>query len=106
VTLSSRAQVATSRPDRYAKQLAAHLGRKHGGEWSEAERTGWVQFTSGRAGLAASDGLLTVTLRAETGATGELQDVISRHLVRFAGDDALQVHWTAEGSDPAVAPPL
>ena len=105
MTLSRRAQVATSRPDRYAKQLAAHLGRRHGGEWSQAKRTGWVQFASGRAGLAASDGLLTVTLWAEPEVVGELQDVLGRHLVRFAGDDALQVHWTADDDDPAVGPP-
>ena len=104
MTVHSCARVTTSRPDRYAKQLAAHLGRKHGGHWSGTERSGWVQFPSGRVDLSAADGLLTVTVAADSQAVTELQDIIARHLVRFAGDDAVQVHWTVAASDAEVDP--
>jgi hypothetical protein len=41
---------------------------------------------------------------ADSQAVTELQDIIARHLVRFAGDDAVQVHWTVAASDAEVDP--
>ena len=50
---SSRADVSTDRPGRYAKQLVSHLGRRNGGEWSDENGTGWIQLRTGRAFLAS-----------------------------------------------------
>jgi uncharacterized protein len=82
---SSSAGVSTTRPERYGKQLAAHLGRKNGGSWSDAGRRGWVVFPSGRLELA--------------------EDVVTRHLLRFAVHDELEVHWTRAEADPVTRTP-
>jgi hypothetical protein len=34
---TTHATVVTDRPERYAKQLASHLGRRHGGEPSSKD---------------------------------------------------------------------
>jgi hypothetical protein len=87
------ARIRTARADRYAKQLASHLGRRHGGEWSQHDRTGWIRFPSGRVDLQATDDLLTFDLEALPEAVDELEDVVSRHLLRFA-DEPLDIRWT------------
>lgn len=40
----SVARVPTSRPARYGKQLASHMGRKTTASWDEATSTGELQF--------------------------------------------------------------
>ena len=51
MTARSAAVVATDRPERYGKQLVAHLSRRHGGAWSETDQEGWIQLGAGRAEL-------------------------------------------------------
>lgn len=48
----STAKVDTDRPQRYAKQLAAHLGRRIETHWDEESGTGSVTFPDG-AGTAS-----------------------------------------------------
>jgi hypothetical protein len=94
------ARIPTVRADRYAKQLASHLGRKHGGEWSQHDRTGWIRFLSGRVELRATDDALTFDLEAQPEAVDELEDIVSRHLLRFA-DEPLEIRWTDVESPPS-----
>ena len=98
----SEAVVATDRPARYGKQLVAHLGRRHGGEWSEDDERGFVLLAGGRAGIAsAADGLhLSVEGPAED--LERLEDVVGRHLVRFGTRDELHVRWTRSDGRPGT----
>lgn len=67
--------------------------------WAQApvifdERSGEVAFTIGECRLDTKDNLLTMTLTAPDSAQlSQLQDVIERHLVRFAFREELQINW-------------
>ncbi|MGC3992867.1 MAG: DUF2218 domain-containing protein [Propionicimonas sp.] len=94
MTILSTGTVATDRPARYGKQLTAHLSRRHGGEWDEDAATGWINFGDGRAVLTTADGVLTITVDSPDEETaGRIEEVIERHLVRFATQDELAVSW-------------
>jgi hypothetical protein len=93
--ITSEALVVTDRPARYGKQLVAHLGRHGGGEWSETEERGWIQFTGGRAEVVCvPDGLRLSVEAAGAADLARLEDVVGRHLVRFGAKDELQVCWS------------
>ncbi|GAA3470407.1 MULTISPECIES: DUF2218 domain-containing protein [Nonomuraea] len=92
--LLSTAHVATDRPERYAKQLVSHLGHK-----ASAEHTGpgcaTITFRSGTCSLrSAEGGLVLVAEAADLDALGGVQDVVTRHLLRFATQEDLHVDWT------------
>ena len=93
MTARSEAVVATDRPERYGKQLVAHLSRRNGGEWSEADQEGWIQFGSGRAELRCGPDGLRLSVEAEPTDLPVLEDVVGRHLVRFGSRDELNVRW-------------
>jgi len=101
---TSSASVATDRPGRYGKQLAAHLARRSTTEWDEATGAGWIQFTGGRAALTAGDGTLDLHLTAtEPEHLAVLEGVVGRHLVRFGARDELLVRWVrADGTAGTV----
>ena len=65
----SQARVHTDRPQRYAKQLAAHLGRKVESNWDEKAGTGSVAFSFGTATLPRASLLAPVLLLNLTIAT-------------------------------------
>lgn len=95
---TSIAEVGLERPGRYGKQLASHLGRKFGGEWvpgAEPDTTGsgTITFERGNAALLAEGDVLRFELDSESTRTGMLEDVLARHLVRFASDQSIQVSW-------------
>jgi hypothetical protein len=86
--------VATDRPGRYGKQLAAHLSRRSVTEWDEVTGTGSIQFTGGRATLTGSERALDLHLTAtEPEHLAVLEGVVGRHLVRFGSRDELVVRW-------------
>lgn len=93
MTARSEAVVATDRPERYGKQLVAHLSRRHGGEWSEADQEGWIQLGAGRAELRCGPDGLRLSVEAEPTELPVLEDVVGRHLVRFGSRDELHVRW-------------
>jgi hypothetical protein len=90
--LSSRAEVPTDRPERWAKQLVSHLSTKltvrevpngHALEIGEAE--GRVLVEPGR---------LVLTAVADDEETLErVENVLASHLERFAVDEDLKVDW-------------
>ena len=92
-SLSSRAAVPTERPERWAKQLVSHLSNKvehekteRGDELTIGDALGIVSVGPGAIMLEAyandSDGLARV------------EDVLGRHLERFAEKDGLKVTWS------------
>lgn len=100
MTTFSAADVATERPERFAKQLVSHLGRRNGGEWSEQAREGWIQLGSGRVELTCGPGVLHLHIEASAEAIPEVEDVVGRHLLRFDSRDELDVLWRrADGTE-------
>jgi uncharacterized protein len=90
--LASTAIVATTRPERYLKQLASHLGQRIP-VVQEGSHTAWT-FPIGECfGTATPE---TIELRAEATTPEDLariEDVIGRHLERFGTRDSLLVRW-------------
>ena len=94
--IESVANVKTDRPERYLKQLVSHLGRKVDSEQSDDGASGALTFSSGSCVLTAEPGTLVLAVRAEDEERlAAVQDVVARHLVRFATQDELAVEWSA-----------
>ena len=90
--LSATASVATSTPERYAKQLASHLGRR-----SEIrEETDGIRIVLAVGDCLVRPGNDTLELIATAPGAEEL-DVVTRvvgsHLERFGQRNELQVAW-------------
>jgi hypothetical protein len=98
----STALVVTDRPARYGKQLVAHLGRRNGGEWSDAEERGFIVLGAGRAEVSCTPGGLRLSVTAEGEDLPRLEDVVGRHLVRFGTRDELQVRWVRADGRPGT----
>jgi hypothetical protein len=91
----STAEIATPRADRYLSQLCKHF--QHRCPVKLDDVSGHIAFSMGECGLRAQPGLLTLSLRAADGAQlVQLQDVVARHLVRFAFREPMQVVWRRE----------
>ncbi|WP_406482780.1 DUF2218 domain-containing protein [Streptomyces platensis] len=91
----STARVATARPARYVKQLVSHMGHK-----ADAARTsdgrGTITVASGTCTLTPTTDQLELTaIAVDAESLTRVQDVITRHLVRFAAQEELVVEWTA-----------
>ncbi|MFF7277740.1 DUF2218 domain-containing protein [Streptomyces griseorubiginosus] len=97
----SEARVATDRPHRYAKQLAAHLGRRLQTSWDEDSGEGTLLFPNGGKGsLTAAEGALLLTLETESENLDLLETAVGSHLVRFGSK--LVVEWTRDGGAPGT----
>jgi uncharacterized protein len=93
---TSIAAVVTDAPERYAKQLLAHLGRKNtvepvdgvpeGGRLLFAYGVGTVRPEAGRLVLEAT--------AADDESLARVQDVLGRHLERFGARRELTVRWS------------
>jgi hypothetical protein len=91
--VSATAFVATSRPERYIKQLVSHFGNKV--ETELTDEGGRLQFDFGICELKASPSGIELIGTAEDEAQLEtLKDVVARHLVRFGANDQLEVTWS------------
>ncbi|WP_051943539.1 DUF2218 domain-containing protein [Streptacidiphilus rugosus] len=89
----SQARVVTDRPHRYAKQLAAHLGRKVETNWDSETGLGSLTFGAGTGAMTATDGALLLVVEGDAENLDRLEDVVGRHLVRFGAKDELVVEW-------------
>ena len=98
-SVTARADVPTDTPDRYAKQLLSHLGR----------RVTWA--TDGNvstAEIAGGTGMLTLLAEAPDAETlARVQHVLGSHLERFSQRNELTATWVsttalAGGSTPAA----
>jgi uncharacterized protein len=89
VMLHSTATVATDAPDRYAKQLLSHLGRKNA--VAEGDR---LTFSYGTGTVRPGDGVLVLIAEApDADGLAHVQDVLARHLERFGARHELVVTW-------------
>jgi hypothetical protein len=94
--LTARADVATQTPDRYAKQLVAHLGRRV--EFAVDGATSTARFGEGTGTVVVGDGVLTLLAEGpDAESLARVQDVLGRHLERFGQRNELVVTWAAAG---------
>lgn len=98
--LTAQALVITDAPDRYAKQLLAHLGRKVTVEPIDGlpETAGRLQIGGGTGEVIPQDGVLRLTAAAPDVEQFErVKDVLGRHLERFGAKRELVVEWQQTG---------
>ena len=94
--ITTRADVSTDAPARYAKQLVAHLGRRV--EWITDGAVSTATIGGGTGIVEVGDGVLTLRAQAsDPEALQRVQDVLGRHLERFGRRNELVVTW---GEDP------
>jgi hypothetical protein len=96
--LSSEARVPAAVPRRYMAQLCKHFGHKLPVTFDE--RHGRIEFATGRCELdaeAASEILVMRVIAGDEPDLARLEDVIARHLVRFAFREKPEVRWTRAG---------
>ena len=97
MTVTATASVATDTPDRYAKQLASHLGRRCEVR-EEPDGSARVVFSSGECLLQSRDGALELHATApDADGLDHITEVVTRHLERFGQRHELQVAWQREG---------
>jgi len=90
--LKSRAEVSTPKASRYLQQFCKHFAHKLPVTFDKV--SGHVPFDGGDCDLAAEDGTLILTLTVpDPERMHQLQDVVARHLLRFAFRDDLKVDW-------------
>ncbi|HTJ70847.1 MAG TPA: DUF2218 domain-containing protein [Actinospica sp.] len=103
--------VAIDRPARYAKQLVSHLGHR-GDTTQTADGRATITFSMGTCVLAPGGRHLELIASSQDAeGLAAVQDVVARHLERFAGaDSAVRVTWSpattgddVEPVNPAVA---
>ncbi len=91
-SLHSRADVASSRPARWAKQLSSHLSNKV--EVVSSPRGSEVTIGSGLGVIRAEAEVIVLEAHADDAETlARVEDVLGRHLTRFGEKDGLVVEW-------------
>lgn len=91
---TSTAEIITSRPARYVKQLVSHLGVKAAAGLAGDGR-GTITLDAGTCVLRpAGDRLELIAAAADLPALAQVQDVVGGHLVRFGAGEDLAVDWT------------
>ena len=90
--LTSTATVETAKAAGYAAQLAKHFAHKIPARFEDG--TGEITFSAGTCRLEAEGTRLTLTAEAATPeALGQVEDVVARHLLRFAFREELALDW-------------
>jgi hypothetical protein len=95
-THASAALVRTPKASGYLQQLCKHFGHKLPVGFDE--RAGRIEFPMGVCTLAAAPDAGTLALHASAASAEDLarlEDVVARHLVRFAFREELEVTWSA-----------
>lgn len=91
-SLHSQTAIATPQAARYLTQLCKHF--QHRCPVTLEGAAGEIGFSMGVCRLQAAAGTLTLALQASDPAgLQQLQDVIARHLLRFAFRETLQIAW-------------
>jgi hypothetical protein len=86
--------VATSRAQRYVKQLVSHFGTKVTTELTDSG--GILQFDFGRCDLEVTpDGIRLLATCDDPDQLPTVADVVGRHLERFGAADQLTVTWSS-----------
>jgi len=93
----SEARVQTGTPARYLGQLCKHFAHKI--PVTLETDTGSIEFPAGLCRLATDGKILVLRVDApDAAALEQVQDVVARHLLRFAFRDPPSIEWreTAE----------
>jgi hypothetical protein len=89
---SSSANIETAQAVRYMKQLCRHFSHRLPVTFDD-ER-GRIQFDFGVCDLVAGEGVLTLRASADDDeGRARVEEVIARHLERFAHRDPFAVRW-------------
>jgi hypothetical protein len=92
------AVVSTPTPERYAKQLASHLGRRS--EVVEQEAGTLIRLAGGECLLVSQAGSLELRASApDAEALDRVTNVVGSHLERFGQRNELQVSWVRSAGD-------
>lgn len=84
--------ITTEHASRYLQQLCKHFAHKRPVEFDS--RSGHITFGVGECRLSADDTALRISLNSpDQEQMAQLQDVVVRHLVRFAFREELVVTW-------------
>ena len=91
--LTSRADVLTDAPGRYAKQLLSHLGRKV--EFVEEPVGTWTAHILGSvARVTVGDGVLVLQAEGpDEESVGRIEHALGNHVERFGQRKELTVTW-------------
>lgn len=90
--LTSEARVATATPRRYLAQMCKHF--EHKLPVRLAEDDGGIEFPGGTCTLHAEPEILVMHVTADDeAALARLEDVVARHLERFAFRDKPEIEW-------------
>ncbi len=91
--LTSRADVATETPARYAKQLLSHLGRK--AEFAEGPAGTWSARVLGSvARITVGNGVLVLEAEGpDEESVARIEHALGDHLERFGRRRSLAVDW-------------
>jgi hypothetical protein len=96
--MQSVATLQTDAARRYLGQFCKHFAHKLPVDLDPALASGTVTFGAGTCRLAADEQTLTLDVTGESPAViTTLQDVVARHLVRFAFREELALVWTPAG---------
>ncbi|MFM2321133.1 MAG: hypothetical protein RL612_280 [Actinomycetota bacterium] len=90
----SSAKLVIDRPERYAKQLASHIGHK-AESVSETDGITTITFGFGGTGTIAVDSE-SVLLTGDAGNQEDLekiQNILGKHLLKFAKLEDQQLDW-------------
>jgi hypothetical protein len=96
LTATSRAAIHTEKARNYLIQLCKHFGHKI--EAAYADNKGRIAFSMGACDLNAEDPVVLVA-HVSTGDETQLatlEDIVERHLKRFAFKEDLSVQWVRE----------
>jgi hypothetical protein len=90
--ITSRADVHTDAPARYAKQLVAHLGRKV--DFAVDGTTSTAHFGTTTGQVVVGDGVLTLLASgSDPDGVTRVEHVLGSHLERFGQRNELTVRW-------------
>jgi len=88
----SEARVATPRSARYLGQLCKHFAHRIPASFSGTQ--GRVEFPAGTCEMeAAGDLLILRAIAADQASLSQVEEVVARHLERFAFRDQPEISW-------------
>ena len=93
--LSSEARVSTTASRRYMAQLCKHFAHRIPATFDDTR--GRIEFAAGACDLTADSdaGILVMrVVAADEASLAKVEDVVARHLVRFAFREEPEVNWT------------
>jgi len=92
--VAATARVSTELPRRYMTQLCKHFEHRLTVAYDETH--GSIAFQAGMCRLAVEPDTLVMTVETpDEAAMPQLQDVVARHLLRFAFREPPEIVWRA-----------